>query len=98
MQAYLLTPLPGYIDQIPDRDTPVFTQNVTSEEFKSKVLQAKEEIVAGEAFQIVLSQRFAMECSADALDVYRALRLHNPSPYMYLFRFTDGIEVVGSSP
>jgi anthranilate synthase component 1 len=39
-----------------------------------------------------------MECTADALDVYRMLRLHNPSPYMYLFRFTDGVEVVGSSP
>jgi anthranilate synthase component 1 len=39
-----------------------------------------------------------MECNADALDVYRMLRLHNPSPYMYLFRFTDGVEVVGSSP
>ena len=98
MQSDLQSSLPGYIDQIPDRQTPQFTQNISSDEFKSKVLQAKEEIVAGEAFQIVLSQRFAMECSADALDVYRALRLHNPSPYMYLFRFTDGIEVVGSSP
>ena len=52
------------------------------------------EIRAGEAFQIVLSQRFAMPCVADALDVYRMLRLNNPSPYMYLFRFEDGIEVV----
>jgi anthranilate synthase component 1 len=98
MQSDLQGSLPGYIDEIPERQTPQFTQNISSDEFKSKVLQAKEEIVAGEAFQIVLSQRFAMECSADALDVYRALRLHNPSPYMYLFRFTDGIEVVGSSP
>jgi anthranilate synthase component 1 len=47
---------------------------------------------------VVLSQRFAMPCSADAIDVYRMLRLNNPSPYMYLFRFTDGIEIVGSSP
>jgi anthranilate synthase component 1 len=39
-----------------------------------------------------------MPCSADAIDVYRMLRLNNPSPYMYLFRFTDGIEIVGSSP
>jgi anthranilate synthase component 1 len=56
------------------------------------------EILAGEAFQVVLSQRFSMPCSADAIDVYRMLRLNNPSPYMYLFRFTDGIEIVGSSP
>jgi anthranilate synthase component 1 len=39
-----------------------------------------------------------MPCQADAIDVYRMLRLNNPSPYMYLFRFTDGIEIVGSSP
>jgi anthranilate synthase component 1 len=39
-----------------------------------------------------------MPCTADAIDVYRMLRLNNPSPYMYLFRFTDGIEIVGSSP
>jgi len=54
--------------------------------------------LSGEAFQVVLSQRFAMPCQADAIDVYRMLRLNNPSPYMYLFRFTDGIEIVGSSP
>ena len=59
---------------------------------------AQEEIRAGEAFQIVLSQRFTMECTADAIDVYRALRLSNPSPYMYLFRFESGFDVVGSSP
>jgi anthranilate synthase component 1 len=39
-----------------------------------------------------------MPCTADALDVYRMLRLNNPSPYMYLFRFEDGVEIVGSSP
>jgi anthranilate synthase component 1 len=39
-----------------------------------------------------------MPCAANAIDVYRMLRLNNPSPYMYLFRFTDGIEIVGSSP
>jgi len=39
-----------------------------------------------------------MECSADSLDVYRMLRLHNPSPYMYLLRFENGLDVVGSSP
>jgi anthranilate synthase component 1 len=58
----------------------------------------KEEIRSGEAFQVVLSQRFSMPCPADPLDVYRMLRLHNPSPYMYLFRFANGLSVVGSSP
>ena len=98
MQSELQGSLPGYVDELPSKVQPEFSRNITGEEYISKIMQAKEEIVAGEAFQIVLSQRFAMECSADALEVYRMLRLHNPSPYMYLFRFTDGIEVVGSSP
>jgi anthranilate synthase component I len=61
----------------------------------------KERIRAGEAFQVVPSQRFETRCSAAALDVYRVLRATNPSPYMYLFRFADdngGFDVVGSSP
>jgi len=98
MQAELLVPLAGDVSQIPAKKSPQFDRNMTEEEFKSKIEIAKEEIRAGEAFQIVLSQRFSMPCSADALDVYRMLRLNNPSPYMYLFRFEDGIEVVGSSP
>ena len=98
MQSDLQGSLPGFVAELADKDIPAFSRNISGDDFKAKILQAKEEIVAGEAFQIVLSQRFAMECSADALDVYRMLRLHNPSPYMYLFRFTDGVEVVGSSP
>jgi anthranilate synthase component 1 len=98
MQAELLTPLAGDVSEIPSKRAPQFDRNMDESEFIAKVEIAKEEIRAGEAFQIVLSQRFAMKCSADALDVYRMLRLNNPSPYMYLFRFEDGIEVVGSSP
>lgn len=98
MQAQLQSPLPGFIEELSKHTEPVFNRNISSEEFREKIALAKEEILAGEAFQIVLSQRFAMECTADALDVYRMLRLHNPSPYMYLLRFTDGIDVVGSSP
>ncbi len=98
MQSDLQGSLPGFVAELADKDLPAFSRNISGDDFKAKILQAKEEIVAGEAFQIVLSQRFAMECTADALDVYRMLRLHNPSPYMYLFRFTDGVEVVGSSP
>ncbi len=71
----------------------------------------KEYIRAGDAFQIVLSQRFSAPCPATALDVYRVLRVTNPSPYMYLVRVpvavegTDGglsdevaFDIVGSSP
>ena len=69
----------------------------TPEEFQAAVSSAVEEIKAGEAFQIVVSQRFEVDTDADALDVYRMLRLTNPSPYMYLLRL-DGFDIVGSSP
>ncbi len=65
--------------------------------FLAAVEQAKEEIRAGEAFQIVVAQRFEMPITADPLTVYRVLRRENPSPYMYLLRF-DGFDIVGSSP
>lgn len=98
MQSQLMAAIPGEIAEIPGSTEPIFDRNMSEDEYIAKVIRAKEEITAGEAFQIVLSQRFSMECSTDAIDVYRALRLRNPSPYMYLFRFEGGIDVVGSSP
>jgi len=65
--------------------------------YEAAVERGKEEIRAGEVFQVVLSQRFAQRVAASSLDVYRVLRTTNPSPYMYLLRF-DGFDVVGSSP
>ncbi|PZS05420.1 MAG: anthranilate synthase component I [Pseudonocardiales bacterium] len=59
---------------------------------------AKEQIRAGEAFQVVVSQRFQTRTDAPPLDIYRVLRTTNPSPYMYLLSFPDGVDVVGSSP
>ncbi len=76
---------------------PSYQRCRTSEDYQAAVERAKEEIRAGEAFQVVVSQRFTMATDADPLDVYRMLRATNPSPYMYLFRF-DGFDVVGSSP
>lgn len=91
-----------YVDQLA---TPNFRSRTTQEEYLAAVDVAKEHIRAGDAFQIVLSQRFEADCPADALDVYRVLRAQNPSPYMYLFRMpgTDldaevSYDVVGSSP
>jgi anthranilate synthase component 1 len=98
MQKELLGTIAGDVSALPSFDKPIFDRNMSEQDFKSKVEIAKEEIRAGEAFQIVLSQRFSMSTSADALDIYRMLRLNNPSPYMYLFRFEDGYDVVGSSP
>lgn len=69
----------------------------TSAEYQAAVAAAIEEIRAGEAFQIVPSQRFDLDCPADALDVYRVLRRRNPSPYLYLLRL-DRFSIVGSSP
>lgn len=55
---------------------------MTSEAYKDAVLQAKEHILSGDIFQIVLSQRFERRTFADPFEVYRALRVVNPSPYM----------------
>ncbi|MDQ1585406.1 MAG: anthranilate synthase component [Actinomycetota bacterium] len=76
---------------------PEYLRRTESAGFQDAVVAAQEQIKAGEAFQIVLSQRFEMETAASALDVYRMLRGSNPSPYMYLLRL-DGFDVVGSSP
>jgi anthranilate synthase component 1 len=65
--------------------------------YQNAVERGKEAIRAGEVFQVVLSQRFETPTGADPLDVYRVLRVLNPSPYMYLLRF-DGFDVIGSSP
>jgi anthranilate synthase component 1 len=98
MESDLAVSLNSEVQRIPEFTKPVYEANTSSEKFKSSVLEIKEEILSGEAFQVVLSQRFSMKSTADAMDVYRMLRLNNPSPYMYLFRFSDGIEIVGSSP
>lgn len=98
MVAALNTPTAPTIFEPMERSTPVFTRNITSDDYRAKVELIKEEIRAGEAFQVVLSQRFTMDATADAFDIYRTLRLRNPSPYMYLFRFDGGLEIVGSSP
>ncbi|HEV7980057.1 anthranilate synthase component I [Amycolatopsis sp.] len=80
-----------------ERPAPQFKRHRTKEDFHHAVNTAVEAIHAGEAFQVVPSQRFEIETGADALDVYRVLRTSNPSPYMYLLRL-DGFDIVGSSP
>ncbi|MGB3714789.1 MAG: anthranilate synthase component I [Candidatus Promineifilaceae bacterium] len=67
--------------------------------FESMVLQAKEHIVSGDIFQVVLSQRLSRNTDAHPFAIYRALRMLNPSPYMFYFDFADeGFQVVGASP
>ncbi|KAL0418968.1 UNVERIFIED_CONTAM: Anthranilate synthase alpha subunit, chloroplastic [Sesamum radiatum] len=70
---------------------------MTSEEYQKAVMQAKEHILAGDIFQIVLSQRFERRTFADPFEVYRALRIVNPSPYMTYLQ-ARGCILVASSP
>ena len=76
---------------------PEYRRRRDREDYCAAVRAAKEAIQAGEAFQVVVSQRFEMSTTADPLDIYRVLRTTNPSPYMYLLRL-DGFDIVGSSP
>ncbi len=72
--------------------------NTTRPEFESMVKKAKELIAAGDIFQVVLSQRFETDFDGGPLDLYRALRFGNPSPYMFCLRFNRDFAVLGSSP
>ena len=79
------------------RRPPVFTSNMSKADFEKVVMQTKEYIKAGDIFQGVLSQRWQASIRARPFDIYRALRVINPSPYMYYLRFPE-VELVGASP
>ena len=72
-------------------------RGTTAARYRQAVEVAKEYIRAGDAFQIVLSQRFDLDLGCDPFDVYRVLRQVNPSPYMFFLR-QGGVSVVGASP
>lgn len=74
-----------------------FKSNVSKKTYMENVLKIKEHIKAGDIFQCVLSQRLETEFKASPLNVYRALRAINPSPYMFYLKFKD-IYLLGSSP
>lgn len=101
----LAEPSPEYLRLHRDRSSlPLakHSRTVSSESFQSMVLEAKEQIAAGEVFQIVLSQRFDMGEIKDPFEVYRVLRQVNPSSYLY-YVHTEGVvgerlTIVGSSP
>jgi anthranilate synthase component 1 len=85
------------------RPEPLPRAQRTLEEYGAVVERLVAEIEAGEAFQVVPSQRFEMDTAADPIDVYRMLRVTNPSPYMYLLQIPDeagetAFSIVGSSP
>jgi anthranilate synthase component 1 len=98
MTELLIQPTPaGVVAARFDQAALPIRRQRTPEDYQQAVRSAVEEIKAGEAFQIVVSQRFEVDTSADALDIYRVLRLTNPSPYMYLLRLDD-FDIIGSSP
>jgi anthranilate synthase component 1 len=101
MQADLAKPGEPSVAVLDVDATPTFSRRTAADDHMANVEVVKEHIRAGDAFQVVLSQRFEVETDVDALDVYRVLRATNPSPYMYLLRFAgreSPYDVVGSSP
>jgi len=78
-------------------DSITLKPNMTKEEYVSIVQKAKEYILAGDIFQVVLSQRIDFEIKETPLSVFKALRKTNPSPYMYFLNL-EGLNVLGSSP
>jgi anthranilate synthase component 1 len=74
-----------------------FQANMTPETFRRMVRRAKDYILAGDIIQVVLSQRFQRKTSIDPVNLYRALRYVNPSPYLFFLKL-DGLTLIGSSP
>lgn len=89
-------PAPLELSEEPDADPP-FSSATPREVFEDGVEKIRSYIRAGDAFQVVLSQRLGMELSASPFDLYRAVRTLNPSPYLYFLEM-DGVTLVGSSP
>src|SRR5947207_12003969 len=90
-------PVPRAPSPAEPRPAPAFTSNMTRERFESSVPAIIEYIHAGDAFQVVPSQRFSAPCPVEAFSIYRGLRTINPSPYMYFLDFGD-FQVAGASP
>ncbi len=84
-------------DAAPDARPPVPTSNMSREQFHDMVRRVKEYILAGDAFQVVVSQRFAIPFDLPPFSLYRALRRLNPSPFLFFLNFGD-FQIVGSSP
>jgi anthranilate synthase component 1 len=95
-RAKLEKPLPAARKRKPSGALRV-ESNMTKTQFVAAVEKAKEYIRAGDIFQVVASQRFSARTNADPFEIYRALRVINPSPYLYFLNLDD-VSVVGSSP
>jgi len=83
--------------QLDGDPTQTYQSNFTRDEFENAVRKCQEYIHAGDIFQVVISQRLTVPTTAKPLDIYRALRVVNPSPFMFLLQ-TPAVQLVGSSP
>jgi anthranilate synthase component 1 len=92
----LAGPVPA-IEPTPSRARPTFASNMPRERFEAMVARIVEYVHAGDAFQVVPSQRWSAELDADPFSIYRGLRVVNPSPYMYFLDFMD-FQIAGASP
>ncbi|MGY1671809.1 anthranilate synthase component I [Geodermatophilus sp. SYSU D00710] len=101
MAADLTKAVPPGVATFTPAGPPPVRSTMAPGEYEAGVEAVREHIRAGDAFQVVLAQRFETDTDVDALDLYRVLRATNPSPYMYLLRFAGRetpFDVVGSSP
>lgn len=102
MQADLVVPSVATVAEAFDIAEPTPTHRSTPDEYMAAVTRSKDFIRDGDVFQVVISQRFDHEVTADPLDVYRVLRTLNPSPYMYFLALADTDDerfwIVGASP
>jgi anthranilate synthase component 1 len=97
VRATLAGPVPAPAQPLPVRPFPDFKSNMTREQFEAMVARIIEYIYAGDAFQVVPSQRWSAPVEVDAFSIYRGLRVVNPSPYMYFLDFGD-FQLAGASP
>jgi anthranilate synthase component I len=93
----LAGPLPRPAAPIPERPEPSFESNMPRETFEAMVARIVEYVHAGDAFQVVPSQRWSADVGVEPFSIYRGLRAVNPSPYMYFLDFED-FQLVGASP
>src|SRR3954454_15056229 len=93
----LAGPLPRRAERPGVRAEPGFEPNMSREQFEAMVARIVESVHAGDAFQVVPSQRWSAPVPVEAFSVYRGLRAVNPSPYMYFLDFED-FQIVGASP
>jgi anthranilate synthase component 1 len=101
MKEGLLRASDAFLAEVDLEAEPEYLRRTSDSQFMKIVERAKEHVVIGDVFQVVVSQRFDIPTKSSALDVYRMLRAINPSPYMYLLNFFDDngqFAVVGSSP